>query len=106
MVEGPAAARPRRVSVPARLDRRSLRLARPFRRAVFGDDAIFTQQSLCSVEGILGSPGARLPSHVWPADADDELLEQLRSAAVPREAHPADDRERARRQAAAGLRRW
>ena len=39
------------------------------------------------------------------ADAHDQLLEQLRPVPVPREADPADDRQRARRQAAAGVRR-
>ena len=37
--------------------------------------------------------------------ADDQLLEQLRALPVPREADPADDPQRARGQAAAGLRR-
>ena len=57
------------------------------------------------VEGGVRPPGARLPPHLRPAGADHQLLEQLRAVAVPREADPADDRQRARRQAAAGLRR-
>ena len=46
-----------------------------------------------------------LSPHLRHADAHDQLLEQLRPAPVSREADPADDRERARGQAAAGVRR-
>ena len=46
-----------------------------------------------------------LPPHLRPADADHQLLEQLRPVPVSGEAHPADDPQRARGQAAAGLRR-
>ena len=43
--------------------------------------------------------------HLRPADRDHQLLEQLRAVSLSRKAHPADDPQRARRQAAAGLRR-
>ena len=51
------------------------------------------------------SSGARLLPHLRPAGADHELLEQLRAVSVSREADPADDPQRARRPAAADLRR-
>ena len=73
--------------------------------AVHRDHGLRAEQPVLGVEGGVRPPGARLPPHLRPAGADDQLLEQLRAAAVPREAHPADDRQRARRQAAAGLRR-
>ncbi len=69
------------------------------------DDAVRAQQPVRRVEGGLRPPGARLPPHLRPADADHELLEQLRALPVSREADSAHDRQRARRQAAAGLRR-
>ena len=53
----------------------------------------------------LRPPGARLPSHLRPPGDHQQLLEQLRALPVPREADPADAGERARRQAAPGLRR-
>ena len=43
-------------------------------------------------QGGLRPPGARVPPHLRPADADDQLLEQLRPVPVSREADPADDR--------------
>ena len=61
--------------------------------------------ALLGVEGRVRSPGARLAPHLRPAGAHDQLLEQLRPVPVPREADPADDPQRARRQAAAGVRR-
>ncbi len=72
---------------------------------ILRDDAVCAEQPVLGVEGRLRSSGARLPSHLRPADAYDQLLEQLRAAAVPRKADPADDRQRARGQAAAGVRR-
>jgi dTDP-glucose 4,6-dehydratase len=41
------------------------------------------------VEGGVGPPGARLPAHARPADADHQLLEQLRAVPVSGEADPA-----------------
>ena len=63
------------------------------------------EQPVLGLEGGVRSPGARLPPHLRPADADHQLLEQLRAVPVSREADSADDPQCARRQAAAGLRR-
>ena len=43
-------------------------------------------------------------AHLWAADADHQLLEQLRAVSFPGKADPADDPQGARRRAAAGLR--
>ena len=53
--------------------------------------------ALLRLEGRRRSPGARLRRDLRPADADHQLLEQLRALPVPGEADPADDPERARR---------
>ncbi len=63
------------------------------------------EQSLLRIQGRVRPFRPRLAPHLWPAGADDQLLEQLRAAPVPGKADPADDRQRARGQAAAGLRR-
>ena len=89
--------------LPARLDRRGLRLARPDRPGLHRDHAVRAQQPLCGVQGGRGPPGARLSPHLRPADADHQLLQQLRPAPVSGKAHPAHDQQRARRQAAPGL---
>jgi len=54
----------------------------------------------------LRPPGQRLPPHLRPADADHQLLQQLRSVPLPGKAHPADHQQRPQRPGAAGLRRW
>ena len=72
---------------------------------VHRDDALRAEQPVRRVEGGVRPPGARLPPHLRPAGADHQLLEQLRAVPVPREADSAGDPQRARRQAAAGLRR-
>ena len=69
------------------------------------DDAVRPEQPLLGLQGRLRPPGAGLPPHLRPADAVDQLLEQLRPLPVPREADPPDDPERSGGQAAAGLRR-
>ena len=56
-----------------------LRLARARRSAVLRDHALCAEQSVCRVEGGDRSSGARLSSHLRLADADHELLEQLRA---------------------------
>ncbi len=84
------------VPLPARLDRRSLRLAVRHRSAILRNHAVRAQQPLFGDQGGLGSSGARVSSHVWPAGAHHELLEQLRPVPVSREADSADDRQRAR----------
>ncbi len=100
-----AGARARGVPLPARLHRRGLRLARARRSRVHRGHALRAEQPLQRLQGRLRPPGARLPPHLRPADAHHELLQQLRAAPVPGEADPADDPQRARRQAAAGVRR-
>ena len=61
------------------------------------------QQPLLGQQGRQRPPGARLAPHLRAAGADHQLLEQLRALSFPREADPADDRQRARGQAAAGV---
>ena len=94
----------RRVPLPPHLDRRGLRLARR-RGPVPRDDRLRSALALFGLEGGVRSSGARLAPHLRPADARHQLLEQLRAVSFPREADPADDPQRARGQAAAGLRR-
>src|SRR6185503_18289700 len=89
------------LSVSARFDRRGLRFARTGCRRILRDDALCAEQPVFGVESRLRSSGACLPSHLWSADAYDQLLEQLRAAAVSREADPADDRQFARGQTTA-----
>ena len=101
----PAAASAR-VPLPARLDRRGLRLARPRRPGRSRETTPYAPNCPYSAsQGGVRPPRARLAPHLRPADAHHQLLEQLRPVPVPREADPADDPQRARRQAAAGLRR-
>ena len=90
--------------LPARLDRRGLRLAgadRPFHR----EDALRPQFALFGLEGLGRPSGPGVPPHLRPAGAGDQLFEQLRALPVPGEADSADDPQRGRGQEAAGLRR-
>jgi hypothetical protein len=64
-----------------------------------------TQQPLQRQQGRQRPPGARLAPHLRPAGAHHQLQQQLRALSLPGKAHPADDRQRAGRQAAAHLRR-
>ena len=66
--------------LPPRLDRRGLRLARPGGSRVHRDHAVRAQQPVLGLQGGARPPGARLPPHLRPADADHELLQQLRAA--------------------------
>ena len=93
------------VSLPARLHRRGVRLARPDRAGLHRDARLRAQQPVLGDQGRQRPSRARLPPHLRPAGADDQLLEQLRPLPVSRKADPADDRQRAGRQAAAGVRR-
>ena len=68
-------------------------------------DAVRAELAVRGEQGVGRSPGARLLPHLRPAGAHHELLEQLRAVSVSGEADPADDPERARRPAAADLRR-
>ena len=85
--------------------RRGLRLARARRTGLHRDALLRAEQPVLGEQGRERPPGARLAPHLRPAGADDQLLEQLRPLSLPREADPADDRQRAGRQAAAGVRR-
>ena len=80
---------------------RIARCGRPLLRDV-GAEAVV---ALLGVESGGRSARARVPPHVRPRCGGDALLEQLRAVPVPREAHSADDRQRARGEEAAGLRR-
>ena len=60
--------------------------------------------ALLGLEGRLRPFRARLAPHLRPADADHQLLQQLRAVPLSREADPAHDPQRARGQAPAGLR--
>ena len=75
------------------------------RSAIQREHALRSEQSVCGFKGGVRSSGARLSPHVRTADADHELLEQLRAIPVSGKIDSADDPERARRKAAAGLRR-
>ena len=75
------------------------------RSAVHRDQSLRAQLALRGQQGRLGSPGAGVSPHVRPAGHHQQLLQQLRAAAVSREADPAHAGERAGGEAAAGLRR-
>ena len=94
----------RRVPLPARLDRRGLRLARA-RRPVRRDDALRSELALFRLQGGLRPPRLGLGAHLQVPGRDLQLLEQLRPLPFPREADPARHPQRRARQAAAGLRR-
>ena len=87
---------PRLVPVSSRLHRRGLRHARGVRH-VQRRHAVRAELALCGEQGVGRSSRARLLPHVRPAGAHHQLLEQLRSVSVSREADPADDPERDRR---------
>ena len=60
----------------------------PERSGVHREDALRAQLAVRGVEGGGRPPGARLPPHLRPADADHELLEQLRAAQFPEKLIP------------------
>ena len=75
------------------------------RRPVRRDDALRPEFALFGLEGRLRPPGAAW-AHTYGLPARDlELLQQLRPVSVSRKADPAGHPQRARGQAAAGLRR-
>ena len=96
-LRGAAGGREGALPLPPRLDRRGLRLAAAG-RVLHGGQPLRSALALLRLEGGLGPSGARLARDLRPAGAGDELLEQLRAAPLPREAHPADDPQRARGQ--------
>jgi dTDP-glucose 4,6-dehydratase len=63
------------------------------------------QQPLFGQQGRQRPPGARVAPHLRVAGDHHQLLQQLRALPLPGETDPADDRQRAGRQAAAGVRR-
>ena len=76
-----------------------------------GDDGLFTEETPYDPRSPYSASKAgsdhlvsRLGAYLWPAGADHQLLEQLRALSFPRKADPADDPQRARWRAAAGLR--
>ena len=73
------------------------------RSAVHRNHAVRPAQPLFRQQGRLRPSGARLAPHLWPADHRQQHRQQLRPLAVPREADPAGDAQRARGQDAAGL---
>ena len=93
------------VPVFARVDGRGVWDAGAGRCGVQRDDCVCAEQSLCGVEGRIGSFGAGVLSYLRTAGPDHELLEQLRTVPVSGEIDSADDSERAGGQAAAGVRR-
>ena len=94
-----------RVPLPARLDRRGLRHRSAPTTGVHRDDALRPELPVLGLEGRVRPPRARLPPHLRPAHARRPTARTTTALPVPREADPADDPQRARGQAAAGLRR-
>jgi dTDP-glucose 4,6-dehydratase len=94
----------RRVPLPARLDRRGLR-TRSATTGRFDESTPYDPRSPYSASKAGSDHLVRAWRRPTACRDDHELLEQLRPVPVPREADPADDPERARGPAAAGLRR-
>ena len=67
------------------------------------DDGLRAELALLGHQGVVRSSGARLARDLRPADARDELLEQLRPVPFPRKADPAHDHQGARTGSPAGL---
>ena len=85
-------------ALPPRVHRRGVRLARSRRSAVPRDHAVRPELALRREQGGLRSPGARVSPHLRAAGHHQQLLQQLRSLPVSREADPAHAGERAGRQ--------
>ena len=96
--------RARRLPLPPYLDRRGVRLARR-RRACSCETTAYDPRSPYSASKAASDHLVRAWHHTYGLPIDHhQLLEQLRAVSVSREADPADDPQRARGQAAAGLR--
>ena len=91
--------------LPPRLDRRGVRLARRRRRCSPKTTPYDPSSPYSASKAAADHLVTAWAPHLRPAGAHLELLEQLRALSLPREAHSADDPQRAGRQAAAGLRR-
>ncbi len=89
--------------LPARVDRRGLRL--DHRGLVDRGVAAATQLAVLGLEGRLGPARARVPPHAQHGPRGHPVLQQLRALPVPGEGHPAVRHQPARRQAGAALRR-
>src|SRR5205085_689377 len=105
ILERPRSARKEALSLSSRIDRRSLWFAGGY-RLVLRDESLSAQFALCGQQGGCRSSGTGLAPDLWAADFDQQLLEQFRTLSVSREAHPPDDRQRARRTCHADLRPW
>src|SRR4029077_9817038 len=89
----------------AGVDRRSIRIAWRPRPGVHRTHSLRSEQPKPGIEGCRKPSGPRLSPHISIADADDELLQQLRTVPISRETDSADDSQCAVRKALAGLRR-
>lgn len=65
-----------------------------------GDTGLFTEETpydpplaLFSLQGFIRPPGESLPPYLWTSRRTIQLLQQLRIASVPGEAHPTDDQQ-------------
>ena len=74
------------------------------RRRLHGRDALRAVLALFGLEGRVRPSRARLARDLRPAGRALQLLQQLRAVPLPRKAHPAGHPQRARGEAAAGLR--
>ena len=90
--------------LPSHLHRRGVRRPAVRQRHLHRGDALCAVVALFGVEGRVRPSRSRLARDLRPAGRAFQLLEQLRALSLPRKADPADHPERARRQAAAGLR--
>ena len=79
LLAGAARRRKSRLPLSACVHRRGVRLARSGRSGVFRNHGVCAQQPLLGLQGGVRSSGARLPPHLRPADADHQLLQQLRA---------------------------
>ena len=92
----------RAVPLPARLDRRGVRLARR-RGLLHRDDGLCAELALFRQQGVVRPSGPGLARNLWAADARHQLLEQLRALSFSREADSAHDHQGPRGRADAGL---
>ena len=95
--------RAERFSLPSYFDRRGFRLAGRGRQLHRGN-RLRSALALFGIKGRVRPSGTRLASHLRPAGAGHQLLQQLRPLSLSRKAHSVDDHQRSRRDEAAGLR--
>src|SRR5208282_6503442 len=84
-----------RFSVPPYFNRRGFRLTR-VQRLFHRGDRIRPTVTLFRLEGCVRPPRSQLALHLWLADPDHELLQQLWPLSLPRKAYPIDDHQRSR----------